>query len=1005
MPAHNNIIWLVFLVSFPHFSMGQAIHNDAHKTDSLLCLLNQTNQPSVAAQMYHQLAGYTSNREASLHYEQLALEAAMQTNNSKIIIDAHTHLGLYYRKHSDYLSAIPHFNNALRAAHDLNDPALLDTYLELGISHLRLSRLDSSELYLTKGISIAAAADDQRMMASFFNMMGNVLKEKNDYKEAVEYYVKATEIFERLNDYDGLTQSLSNIGNLQNLMGDYDKALAYALQSLQIAEKIYKLPSIAYSNRLLGRIYRKQQKFDEALLVYQKAIEVYEALGAKRDVSETLTSMGNIYYEKEDLHKAKDLYTRSLGISKSTSDSVNMTYSYAALGSVVFLLKQYAQSALYFDSTIRIANRIKLPALVMDSYLGLSELYADQKNFERAYHYHLRYTALSDSLTTIQNRDEAANREAHYQSEKKENEIRALNAEKELSQLRLQQQHNQRNYLIGILLLSLALIGLLIYLYRVQQKTNRKLEALNQVQSRFFTNISHEFRTPLSLIIGPLQQQILQHPNDRQAALWKIMLRNAVRLHRLIDQLLDLSKIESGNMKVRASEGDLKQFLKTVYAYFVSFAEQKQIRYTLHVPEESVTGYFDRDKLEKIVSNLLFNALKFTPEGGQVQLIARHSGHQLTVQVADTGPGIPVDQLSQVFNRFHQVDNTLSRTSEGTGLGLALSKELTEAHHGTLSAESPETGGSVFTLIIPTSFSYYKNEIAEQNTETSDVLYEESAVYDHTIEDITEADRPVILVAEDHADMRTFIHEILAPQYEIVLTENGSQGWDKALERVPDLVITDLMMPELDGTEFCKRLKTHEATSHIPVVMLTARADQESKLEGLYIGADDYLTKPFDARELKARVQNLVEQRKKLKTLFAQQVVPFTRVNNQAPEAIFLNKVITIVEQHYTNPSFGVEEFTREIGMSRMQLHRKLKALSDKSPGEFLRLYRFEQAKKLLAIKGLTVSEVAYQTGFNNIPNFTRMFKTLEGITPSEYQERAVKSAPVTNPQAIVTNP
>jgi len=887
------ILILLVCVLLSNLCSGQV--TVAQKTDSLLQLLDKSTSPESTIQLYQQLAELISDENTALDYYQKALTAARQTNNIKAIIEAHTRLGIYYRKQSEYLSAIPHFKNALTVARDENDPALLGTYLEVGITYLRLSRLDSSELYLTKGIYIANNANDQRMLASLYNMMGNVMKEKNDYKEAVDYYLKATEIFEQLQDYDGLAQSLSNVGNLQNLMGDYDKALAYAQQSLTIAEKINKQPSIAYSNRLLGRIYRKQQKFDEALAVYQKAIEVYEMLGAKRDVSETLTSMGNIYYEKNDLQKAKVHYSRSLSISKSISDSVNMTYSYAALGSASFQLKQYAQSAQYFDSTIRIANRIKLPALVMDSYLGLSELYADQKNFERAYYYQLQYAALSDSLTTIQNREEAANREARYQSEKKESEIRTLNAENELNQLRLHQQKSQRNYLIGILVLSLALIGLLIYLYRVQQKTNRKLETLNQVQSRFFANISHEFRTPLSLIIGPLQQQIQQHPNDNEAVSWKIMHRNAVRLHRLIDQLLDLSKIESGNMKVHAAEGDLKQFLKTVYAYFVSFADQKQISYTLHVPQEPVSGFFDRDKLEKIVSNLLFNALKFTPEGGQVQLIVKHSDNQLTVQVADTGPGIPADQLTQVFNRFHQVNSTSATLIGGTGLGLSLSKELTEAHHGTLTAESPETGGSIFTLIIPTTRSAYKNELAEQTIETPDFFYEEYAVEEYTVEDAAVTDRPVVLVAEDHQDMRTFICEILANQYEIVLTENGKHAWDKALEHVPDLVISDLMMPEMDGTELCKQLKMHEATSHIPVIMLTARADQESKLEGLYIGADDYLTKPFDARELHARVQNLIEQRKKLKTLFAQQAVSSTRVNDQSPEAAFLNKVITSV--------------------------------------------------------------------------------------------------------------
>lgn len=995
------VLFLVFLPS-AFCCMGQNLHSQ--KTDSLLKLLDKTEKPELTFQLYHQLAGYTTDQNTSLNYEQQALAAALQTNNNKLIADAYTNLGIHYRQHSDYAIAVSYYRKAL--ATGKNDTALLNTYLELGIAHLRLAKFDSSTYYLTKGIAISTEQDNQPMIASFYNMMGNVLKEKNNYNEAVDFYLRATEIFERLQDDDGLTQSLSNIGNLQNLMGNYESALDYAQQSLAIAEKIKKQSSIAYSNRLLGRIYRKLQKYDEALLVYQKAIEVYEALGARRDVSETLTSMGNIYYEKEDLYKAKSFYTRSLSISKSLYDSANMTYSYAALGSASAQLKQHAQAVLYFDSTIHIARRIKLPALVMDSYLGLSELYADRKKFDLAYRYHLRYTALSDSLTTLQNREEAANREALYQNEKKENEIRALNTENELAMLRLQQQESQRNYLLGILVLSLALIGLLGYLYNAKQKINKKLETLNQVQSRFFANISHEFRTPLSLIIGPLQKIIQENPHAPEATSWKIMYRNAVRLHRLINEILDLSKIESGNMKLRVAEGDLKQFLKTVYASLFSLAEQKQIDYTLDVPDGSVTGYFDRDKLEKIVSNLIYNALKFTPEGGHVQLSITHINHQLTVQVKDTGPGIPADQLTQLFNRFHRVEGTSARIVEGTGLGLALSKELAEAHHGTLTAESPETGGSIFTLTIPTARAYYKSELTDPVAETYESFYDEYPIDGQPVESRASAERPVILIAEDHADMRTFIHQVVAEQFDVVMTENGNEAWDKALHHIPDLVISDLMMPGINGTELCKRMKTHEATSHIPVIMLTARADQESKLEGLHTGADDYLTKPFDARELLARIQNLVEQRKKLKALFTQQASSFTRASGESRDTAFYNKVISIIEKNFTDPAFGVEEFTREIGMSRMQLHRKLKALTDQSPGDFLRLFRLGHAKKLLSVKGISVSEAAYQSGFNNLPNFSRIFKAWAGITPSEYQEtRLSESQAVTNQQDIVTNP
>ncbi|MBX2965606.1 MAG: tetratricopeptide repeat protein [Cyclobacteriaceae bacterium] len=983
---------------------GQARDNRGHEVDSLLEALNQSPSPETTVRIYNQLAEATPDKETAWAYQQQALEAALKTNTNELIAEVYTNLGRHHRKFSDYLFAIPLYKKALNVINDSANPALLDTYLELGIAYLRMSKLDSSAFYLTQGISITSTHPDPIIEASLYNMMGNVLKDKNDYKNAIDYYLKATEIFEQTNNDDGLTQSLANIGNLQNLLREYDKALDYALQSLAIAEKINKQPSIAYANRLLGRIYRGLKKYDEALLAYERAIRVYEASGARRDVSETLTNIGNIYFEKQNLAQAKTHYQKSLQISKAITDSVNMAYSYSALGLASSQLKENKQATLYLDSSIRVAKRIQLPLLVMDGYSGLSELYARQKNYELAYIYHKRYAALSDSITQIQNRQATADLEARYQNEKKENEIRALTDEYEISQLRLQKQNSQRNYLIGVLLLSLIVIALFYRLYRIKQKTTQKLEALNETQSRFFANISHEFRTPLTLIIGPLQQKIEQQPDAPEVNEWKLMHRNAVRLHRLIDQILDLSKIESGNMQVQAAEGDLKHFLKLAHASFSSLANQKQITYTLHLPEGDITGIFDRDKLEKIVYNLLFNALKFTPQGGAVALTALQHAEHLSIQVADTGPGVPEDKLTHIFDRFYQAGET-ETTYEGTGLGLALSKELAHAHHGTLTTQNRETGGSIFTLTIPIAKAYYKNELVNAATSPADNLYKEYATDDDAVETTTEANTPVVLIAEDETDMRAFIKQVLANEYTIITAEDGKDAWEKILNHVPDLVISDLMMPGMDGNTLCKKLKAHEAVSHIPVILLTARADQQSKLEGLHIGADDYLTKPFDARELYARVQNLIAQREKLKVLFAHRAAPFAPVPEPTPEAQFLNKIIAILEKNYANADFGVEEFTREIGMSRMQLHRKLKALTDKSPGDFLRLFRLERAKKILAVKGVSVSEAAYQSGFNNLPNFSRLFKTWTGQTPSEYQENQSESPSVTNQQDIVTNP
>lgn len=977
-----------------HPGAGQSVDR---KIDSLKNELQGATSDTSKIRLFHQLAGaYPDDQYTlSLSAERDALAIAQKTDNRPALIAVYTHIGALYRRHSDYLQAISNLRKAISCVENPDeDPSLMNTYLELGIACLRMTKLDSAQISLEKGLSIAINGRNQRMEASFYNMTGNILKERRSFKEAIDYYLKATALFEKLDDDSGLAQSLSNVGNLENLMGNYDKAEEYALQSLRIAEKINQRTSIAYSNRLLGRIYRKQKKFDQAAQVYEKAIDIYTELDAKRDLSETFLAKGNIYYEKSEFGDAIREYRRALRMNKLIHDSTNMAYTYAALGFAMYEIKEFQQSIHYFDTTGNVGKLIHLPVFVMDSYSGLSTVYAEVGNYKLAHRYQRLLSNLKDSMSQVENREAATELEARYQNEKKENEIRALNAENEVKALQLQKQTNQRNYLVGLIVLSVVLIGALYNRYTIKQKASKKLEELDEIKSRFFANISHEFRTPLSLIIGPLQQKIESTTDQHEKEELQLMKRNADRLHSLINQLLDLSKIESGMMKLHTEEGDISHFMKVMYSSFTSLAEQKRITYQLEIAETSITGFFDRDKLEKIMYNLLSNAFKFTPDGGQVSLHVHRENQNLVVRVKDSGSGIPADKISKIFDRFYQVDDSATRVAGGTGVGLALAKELADVHHGKLSVESPFPGASVermgceFKLVIPLSKEYYKNEI----TIPSGSIYKgvlsqaDVSVFENRQGEVN-PELPVVLIAEDNQDMRSFIAETLENKFQIISAEDGLDALEKAVAQVPDLVISDWMMPRMDGHSLCVKLKDHKATSHIPIIMLTAKADQDSKLEGLQTGADDYLTKPFDARELIVRVLNLIEQRKKLRELFRQQIILHPKqISIKSPDAEFLDKVLSLMESNYPNALFGVEEFTQEIGLSRMQLHRKLKALTDTSPGEFLRQFRLERAKQLLKLPGIQVSEVAYQTGFNNLSNFTKAFKDFTGLTPSEFK-------------------
>ncbi len=967
----------------------------SHRVDSLIGKLKRATSDNDKIRINHELADAT-DKDAAIMYSKQALGLAEKNRDSKQVVECLIHLGSLYSRTSNYQESLGILNRAVSIGVAKNLSFLLaDAYLELGIVYLRQQNLDSANTNLQKGIVTAQENGDERKLGLLYNVLGNVAKEENNFTAALEHYIRATEIFEKSDNKDELTQSLANIGNIQYFLGSYDKAETYALQSLDIAKKANGQTSIAYAYRLLGRIYRKQKRFDEALKNYKLALSVYQKLGERREAGETYTNMGNIFHELEKFTEALAYYSNALRIKRSIPDSVGMAYDYNATAITYYKLSKRELAILYFDSTMFFAKKKRLLSLVMDTYWNKSELYHGQKKYRQALENYLLHANLKDSLEVLRNKEASNELEAKYQSEKKETEIKALHAENQIKSLQLDKQHTQRIYLIGVSLLSLLLIAVVYNRYLIKQRSAEKLKELDIVKSRFFANISHEFRTPLTLILSPLQKSLAAPDIKVGEADIRMMYRNATRLHVLINQLLDLSRIESGKMKLQLEETDIRRMITTLCSAFQSRADQRNMDYQISLQEDPGEGFVDRDKVEKIIYNLVSNAFKFTPDGGRIVVdVRKESG--IVVRVRDNGIGISTAHIPFIFDRFYQVDDSSTRFGEGTGIGLSLAKELAEVHHGSLQVTSKEGVGSEFVLTIPIDRQYYRSEDFVQATNAKATvnswLYEIADGDKKVFDEVENEELPLILIAEDNRDMRSFICDTLKSDYRIVETEDGVQAWEKTKEIVPDLVITDLMMPRMDGALFCEKLKRTLATSHIPVVMLTAKAGQESKIDGLQRGADDYLVKPFDVQELRARVSNLVMQRKKLRELYRQEITLQPKdVVVTSVDAEFLQKAFAVLEDHFSDSDFGVDEFNLAIGFSRMQLHRKLKALTDQSTGEFIKHFRLEKAKQFLVIKGAQIGQVAYDCGFNNLSHFSKSFKDHTGMTPSEFMEGVLK--------------
>jgi signal transduction histidine kinase/AraC-like DNA-binding protein len=543
-----------------------------------------------------------------------------------------------------------------------------------------------------------------------------------------------------------------------------------------------------------------------------------------------------------------------------------------------------------------------------------------------------------------------------------------------------------------------------------------KLKEMDKIKSRFFTNISHEFRTPLTLIMSPLEEMISENRDKGKKKDLNLMLRNSQRLLGLIDQLLELSKIESGKLELQACRQNIIVFLKGIVASFEPVVSKNELDLTFDTDEENIDLYFDLGKLEEILFNLLSNAVKFTPPGGKISVkVAKKPGKEenfplgsVDISVKDTGLGIPMDQVPHVFKRFYQSDITYEQNLKGTGIGLSIAKELVELHHGTIDVHSRENEGTEFIVRLPLGDAHLEpEEIVEppktpfkyktpRDIPSLDPGGNERGVdpdhpngKENIVDDFDplEPGKNIILVVEDNVDMRQYIKKALEPIYIVEEAANGQEGMQKAQEKIPDLIISDIMMPEVGGIELCKKLKNDIKTSHIPIVLLTAKASKESIIEGLE-NADDYITKPFDIKIVCARIKNLIDLRTHMQeTQKRKDTDEPVKISVPQCEKVFIKKLKQIIDKNISDPDFNVTQMCKDLDMPQPTLYRKIVALSGESPTEFIRSYRLKRGAKLLRENpNITIQEVAFEVGFSSGTYFTRCFKKRYHQSPTTYQ-------------------
>lgn len=573
-------------------------------------------------------------------------------------------------------------------------------------------------------------------------------------------------------------------------------------------------------------------------------------------------------------------------------------------------------------------------------------------------------------------------------------------------------------YLIYAALAGLLVLGIVNYIlsrmrHRREIMKREHAEMLNEAKLQFFINISHEIRTPMTLIINPLEKLLAEQKDGELLRTYQMIYRNAQRILRLINQLMDIRKLDKGQMFMKFRETDIVGFINDVMQTFEYLAHKKRIRFTFEHEMPQLKAWIDLNNFDKVLMNIFSNAFKYTPEEGEIQ-VTLTTGRDTTrrdalreyfqIVVTDSGIGIDRNLIERIFERFYQIDNDVTHSNFGTGIGLHLSRSLVQLHYGTIFAENREdTSGSRFVIRLPLGSAHLRASELE-SVEGEEVVHralpvtsmpepeEEETTEEEKLKAGKAKPRLHILVVEDEEEIRSYLKSELSDEYKVETCNNGKEAYDFILRTLPDLVISDIMMPEMDGLTLCRKLKQNTTVNHVPVVLLTAKSKPEDTLEGMEIGADAYIVKPFNTELLKSTIANLIANRRLLRNKFSgaqQQEDKIEKLSMKSSDEILMNKIMKVINEHLDDPALNVEMLAAEVGLSRVHIHRKLKELTNLSTRDFIRNIRLQQAASLLSQdKGLTISEIAYAIGYSNLSHFSSSFREKYGMSPTEYMSK-----------------
>ncbi len=877
------------------------------------------------------------------------------------------------RNHISPDSLFYFMKQALYYAEKSGSPKMLTTTnLYLGVTYMMYGKDDSALIQYNKTIELCEKFDEPLNLGAAYYHKARHYHKTHYFEEAIKYYLLSDSIQSKYDQLKpGLVETYLEIAAVFIDIEDYKKAEEYAKKAHKIAmEDGFKYFEIASEMTLANIAYRKDE-YEVAEKKYNYVLEYYIAEKDKPREVQTLLRLAHIYTDQNLIEKASEYYSKALNVSREINHKTGMISSLMGLADTKKEKRDYTASIQFYMEALEISQNISDIFGQVECLLNLADLKYKTQDYKASSNYYQAYIPLKDSLDYRKNIEKTQELETKYQSEKKQQQIELLSAENELAQ---QKRRNQFALLASIILLLAAGAFAWIYYNRNKIKTAAKIKELNELKSRFFANISHEFRTPLTLIKSPLQNLQTEISDQQQKKQLSLIDKNSNRMLELVDQLLELSKLDSGKLQLILKEGNIALFLKSITEPFAYQAQEKGLQFSSQIQNAAENHLFDKDVIQKIVSNLLSNAIKYTPNNQEINFTSQIENQTLKINVSNSGTILQTNDLPKLFERFHQKDST----QNGFGIGLALVKELVELYQGTVEP-TLKNGVLNFSVNLPLSQATNENIIIANKTEAA--IAEIS-----NIETPSGNELPILLIVEDNAEIRTVVQQIFEKEYQVLQAEDGKTALKIAQKEIPDCIISDVMMPEMDGFEFTQQIKTNELTSFIPVILLTAKTSDEARLKSLKSTADAFLTKPFNNEILKETVRQQITERKKLQERYSQELVlkPMDITINSLDEQ-FLEKLSKVMESHLQNPNFSTDDFASELAMSRMQLHRKLKTLLNVTTTEFIRNERLKAAAELMKKGNSYITEIAYTVGFNDVSYFSKCFKEVYGETPKEY--------------------